>query len=115
MLESVNLNGQPHKYSQIRKTMSSSIFYSLESALNTLIQVNSFRSGCLYSRASLIYIVLKVQQHPEIQQLLNICKNDGVLKECNGRYLPVETNHKSKSESAPFIVIEGLDGTGLWV
>lgn len=58
--------------------------------------------------------VLKVKQYPEIQKLLNICKNDGVLKECNGQYLPVDTVPKSKPDSAPFIVIEGLDGTGQW-
>ncbi|KAJ6633819.1 UMP-CMP kinase 2, mitochondrial [Pseudolycoriella hygida] len=75
----------------IRKTMSSSIFYSLESALATLVQV---------------------QRYPEVQKLLNICKETGILKEFNGRYLHVETSDKCKTESAPFIVIEGLDGTG---
>lgn len=30
----------------------------------------------------------------------------------DGKYLPAVTNSKYKDESMPFVVIEGLDGTG---
>lgn len=47
-----------------------------------------------------------------MQQLFHICKQDGLLVETDGKYLHVKTNNKIKDESVPFVVIEGLDGTG---
>lgn len=44
--------------------------------------------------------------------MLNICEKDGLLNEVDGKYFTVQTNNKCKDESIPFVVIEGLDGSG---
>lgn len=58
------------------------------------------------------FILIQVREYPEVQELLNICKKDGLLNEVDGKLLPVETSNKCKDESIPFVVIEGLDGAG---
>lgn len=60
----------------------------------------------------LISKIIQVREYPEVQKLLNICKNDGLLNEIDGKYHPIETGAKCKDASVPFVVIEGLDGTG---
>lgn len=58
------------------------------------------------------FILIQVREYPQVQELLNICKKDGLLNEVDGKLLPVETSNKCKDESIPFVVIEGLDGAG---
>lgn len=47
-----------------------------------------------------------------MQKLLGVCAKAGLLNEADGKYSPVKSSYRCKDESVPFIVLEGLDGSG---
>lgn len=74
-------------------SLSSSIYHSLDSVVKALTSV-------------------EVREFPEVQKVLQICTNEGILEEDGGKYLPNVSSGIQKDDAMPFLVIEGLDGSG---
>ncbi|CAG7725937.1 unnamed protein product [Allacma fusca] len=78
----------------IRSSMSfASIFQSLDSVLKVLTAI-------------------EVRDLPEVQKILNICAEEGIVEELNGQYSSSVATDIEKDTAIPFMVIEGLDGSG---
>lgn len=56
--------------------------------------------------------MIQFKECKEVQKLFHICKEDGLIVEVDNQYIPGDTFAGCKDASIPFVVIEGLDGSG---